>query len=176
MARGLLVACGVLVGMVLGGLTGLYIADPGMLKQVVQSVWWWEVQDPGTSAKDRVFSPGGLRRFNGVDKPELYLAFLGKVYDVSTGEKHYGVYGKYRFFVGRDSTRAYLTGDFSDKGCIPSLDNMTLDSVEMEKIKQWREFFANHPTYKYKGKVVGPYFDRKGMPTQDYLDILRTIK
>lgn len=37
-------------------------------------------------------------------KDKLYLAILGKVYDVTAGAKHYGPGGSYEFFVGK-----YLT-------------------------------------------------------------------
>lgn len=48
----------------------------------------------------RVITQDELSQYNGVDKPQLYLALLGNVYDVTKGEKHYGKDGSYQYFVG----------------------------------------------------------------------------
>jgi hypothetical protein len=37
---------------------------------------------------------------------------LGSVYDVSSGAKHYKPGGSYHFFLGKDASRAFVTGDF----------------------------------------------------------------
>lgn len=56
-----------------------------------------------------------LRAYDGTDasKP-LYLALNGTIYDVSAGRHAYGPGGSYHFFAGRDATRAFVTGCFSD--------------------------------------------------------------
>lgn len=43
-------------------------------------------------------------------------SILGEVFDVSKGEKYYGKKGAYKGFVGRDASRAFITGDFSEVG------------------------------------------------------------
>lgn len=42
------------------------------------------------------------------------LSILGEVYDVTKGKRIYGPKGLYHFFAGRDASRAYVTGCFSN--------------------------------------------------------------
>lgn len=49
---------------------------------------------------EQVFTKQELKLFNGIDKPDLYLAILGNVFDVSRGVKHYGPGKQYNVFVG----------------------------------------------------------------------------
>lgn len=58
------------------------------------------VDNAGTIGNIRIFTPDELAQYNGVLKPQLYLAILGNVYDVTKGEKHYGGDGSYHYFVG----------------------------------------------------------------------------
>lgn len=52
--------------------------------------------------KDRLFTSDELAQYDGeANSKGLYLAILGKVYDVSKGKKHYGPGGSYHFFVGK---------------------------------------------------------------------------
>lgn len=48
----------------------------------------------------QIFTADELKQYNGIEKPQLYLALLGNVYDVTKGEKHYGKDGSYNYFVG----------------------------------------------------------------------------
>lgn len=48
----------------------------------------------------RIFNSDELAQYNGVQRPQLYLAILGNVYDVTKGDKHYGSDGSYHYFVG----------------------------------------------------------------------------
>lgn len=52
------------------------------------------------SKTEQVFTKEELKLFNGIDKPQLYLAILGKIFDVSKGAKHYGPGKQYNVFVG----------------------------------------------------------------------------
>lgn len=48
-----------------------------------------------------ILSKVQLSKFDGSPgAPGLYLALLGRIYDVSKGIKHYGPNGGYRFFAG----------------------------------------------------------------------------
>ena len=50
---------------------------------------------------DTLFTKDRIAKFDGSDgSPGLYLAILGRVYDVKAGEKHYGADGGYGFFRG----------------------------------------------------------------------------
>jgi predicted heme/steroid binding protein len=71
-----------------------------------------------------------LAEYNGQDpsKP-IYLGYRGKVYDVTAGARHYGPKGAYRFFAGRDATRAFVTGCFKEECLVDNLDGLTPEQV-----------------------------------------------
>ncbi|KOB73978.1 putative cytochrome b5 domain containing 2, partial [Operophtera brumata] len=62
-----------------------------------------------------VFSEDQLSNYNGLVEDKLYLAVLGSVFDVSKGAKYYAKGGSYHYFVGKDGSRALVTGDFTDE-------------------------------------------------------------
>lgn len=50
----------------------------------------------------KIFTAKELAQYDGSAKSKgLYLAILGRVYDVSKGQKHYGPGGGYHFFAGK---------------------------------------------------------------------------
>ncbi len=51
------------------------------------------------------FTRNELQKFNGVTKPEVYLAVGGKVFDVTSGAGFYGPGGPYAIFAGHDASR-----------------------------------------------------------------------
>ena len=50
-----------------------------------------------------------------LEKP-IYLAVMGKVFDVSKGRRFYAEGGGYSFFTGIDGTRAFVSGNFTKEG------------------------------------------------------------
>ncbi|PRD34610.1 UNVERIFIED_CONTAM: cyb5d2 [Trichonephila clavipes] len=98
----------------------------------------------------------------GPDSKGLYLAILGEIFDVEKGAQHYRPGGGYAFFAGRDATRAYITGDFSESGLIDDVSD--LDSASLISIEDWLSFYKEE--YKLVGKVVGKYYDSNGKPTE----------
>lgn len=75
-----------------------------------------------------------LSLYNGVDKPQIYVAIRGYIYDVTSNDKNYGPGKSYHKLVGKDVSRllglnrlqlkpeesgkgenTWYTGDFSDK-------------------------------------------------------------
>lgn len=50
---------------------------------------------------EKVFTREELKLYNGIEKKELYLAILGKVYDVSKARNYYGPGESYYGFVGK---------------------------------------------------------------------------
>uniref|UniRef100_H2ZQI2 Neuferricin n=1 Tax=Ciona savignyi TaxID=51511 RepID=H2ZQI2_CIOSA len=91
----------------------------------------------------------------------LYLAFFGKVFDVSKGKDHYGPGGGYHFFAGRDGTKGFVTGDFSDEGLTDDIDGV--DTNLFLGFDEWTSFYAS--TYTYVGTVIGHFYDENGKPT-----------
>ncbi|PSN44730.1 hypothetical protein C0J52_20348 [Blattella germanica] len=133
---------------------------------------WYGNAEKQIKSKSKVtlFTKEELQRFS-EPKIGLYLAILGKVYDVSTGEKHYGPGGPYHFFTGRDASRAFITGEFTEKGL--SDDILGLTSQELLSLDEWAQFYRKD--YKYKGKLIGRYYNSNGEPTQYYREIRKLI-
>lgn len=53
----------------------------------------------------KVFTVEELKKYNGSDQSlPIYLAYEGKIYDVSSGREYYKTGGVYHFLAGKDST------------------------------------------------------------------------
>lgn len=106
-----------------------------------------------------LFSRAQLQRYNGVDRPEIYVAIRGIIYDVTHNLKSYRPGKAYNRLVGKDASRqlgtnklqlgpneqladdpenTWYTGDLTEK------QNQTVD--------KWGEFFRKR--YKIVGLVV----------------------
>jgi len=100
---------------------------------------------------------------NGPDKPIL-LAVMGRVYDVEKGrDNYYGPNGGYKFFSGVDGTRAFVTGEFNEKGLID--DIRELKPAEINELQVWIDFYDKE--YTFYGKVIGAFYDKDGRPTEE---------
>lgn len=119
--------------------------------------------------KERLFTKEELKKCDGGTDSQglLYLAILGEVFDVEKGAQHYRSGGGYSFFTGRDATRAYISGDFSDAGLVDNLDGM--DDASLSSIDDWLSFYREE--YTHIGKVIGRYYDESGNPTKELLSI-----
>ncbi|KAK8405991.1 hypothetical protein O3P69_007007 [Scylla paramamosain] len=123
-------------------------------------------------AKERLFTPQQLKAYDGKDASKgPYLAILGRVYNVRKGKKHYGPGGGYEFFSGRDASRAYVSGDFTEAGLIDDVSG--LSSTDYIGLDEWVKFYDTD--YKYVGKLIGRYYDENGEPTLYYYDTQRWI-
>ncbi|XP_054158993.1 neuferricin-like [Oppia nitens] len=110
-----------------------------------------------------LLTPDELARYDGSsDSRGLYLAFLGIVYDVSSGSQHYKPGGSYAFFAGKDATRAYITGDFSQAGLSDDLTS-GVDVQSFDGIRTWIDLYEKD--YRRVGRLVGRYYDQFGCPT-----------
>mmetsp|Transcript_33597 Transcript_33597/g.78717 ORF Transcript_33597/g.78717 Transcript_33597/m.78717 type:complete len:289 (+) Transcript_33597:3-869(+) len=111
----------------------------------------------------RLFTKEELKAFDGSDSSKpLYLAIAGKVFDVTRGSKHYGPGGGYSFFAGIDGSRAFVTGQFNEKGLIDDLTGFTPE--EYKGIDGWVSFYEKD--YIPVGKVIGAFYDESGEPTK----------
>ncbi|VBB33804.1 unnamed protein product [Acanthocheilonema viteae] len=90
-----------------------------------------------------------------------YLAILGRIYDVQKGAKHYGPGGSYNFFAGRDATRAFISGDFTEKGLIDDVEGF--GDQDLLGIFDWIKFYEKD--YDLVGYLQGTYYDASGKPT-----------
>lgn len=106
-----------------------------------------------------MFSRGQLSQYNGVDKPELYVAIRGMIYDVTHNQKSYGPGKAYNRLVGRDASRQLGTNKLQlgpneilkDE---PENTWYTDDLTEKQNgvVDKWGEFFKKR--YKIVGIVV----------------------
>lgn len=117
-----------------------------------------------TPRSERLFTPESLKAYDGSSpNGQVYLAFLGIVYDVTKGRKHYAPGGTYAAFAGKDASRAFVTGEFKE-GTSGLLDDITdLGTSSFTGIKDWASFYNKE--YTRIGRVVGTYYDSEGCPT-----------
>nr|CAD7438706.1 unnamed protein product [Timema bartmani] len=73
---------------------------------------------------------------------------------------------------GKDASRAFITGDFNETGL--SDDVLDLTPQELKSIVHWTEFYARD--YKYRGKLIGRYYDAYGNPTSYHNEVMNKIK
>ncbi|XP_066058338.1 neuferricin [Chamaea fasciata] len=117
----------------------------------------------GFEPRVRLLSAAELRRYRGAPgQPGLYLALLGRVFDVQRGRKHYGPGGAYSGLAGRDATRAFASGDFTPAGLVDDVSG--LSPPELLSIHSWLSFYRD--TYEPVGKLVGRFYDENGAPTE----------
>ncbi|VDO46663.1 unnamed protein product, partial [Brugia timori] len=101
-----------------------------------------------------------------------YLAILGRIYDVQKGAKHYGPGGSYHFFAGRDATRAFVSGDFSEKGLVDDIQG--LNDQDLLGIFDWVKFYEKD--YDLAGYLQGTYYDASGNPTARLKEVVKLIE
>uniref|UniRef100_A0A1B6LJC2 Cytochrome b5 heme-binding domain-containing protein n=1 Tax=Graphocephala atropunctata TaxID=36148 RepID=A0A1B6LJC2_9HEMI len=107
------------------------------------------------------FTKENLQEFTGKANKRLYLALLGNVFDVSKAQKYYGSGETYHAFTGRDASRAFVTGDFTENGLTDDIEDLSLQ--ELRSLSDWLKFYQKE--YIYKGKLVGRFYDKHGNPT-----------
>lgn len=106
-----------------------------------------------------LFSRSELALYNGVDKPELYVAIRGLIYDVTSNQKSYGPGKAYNRLVGRDASRQLGTNKLQ-LGPNEVLEDepentwYTDDLTEKQNgvVDKWGEFFKKR--YRIVGAVV----------------------
>ncbi|XP_055357943.1 neuferricin-like isoform X2 [Paramacrobiotus metropolitanus] len=126
-----------------------------------------------------IYTKEELARHSGDDpsKPIL-LAYMGKVYDVTKGKRHYGPGGSYSFFAGKDATRSFLTGDFKND-LTDNLDDLP-DSL-FGQIETWADTYSKSADYKEVGVLCGEFYHcagtpDAGKPTEKLLHVYQMIE
>uniref|UniRef100_A0A673IH40 Neuferricin n=1 Tax=Sinocyclocheilus rhinocerous TaxID=307959 RepID=A0A673IH40_9TELE len=98
----------------------------GNVVNVLESWLRQQVSNVRASAPVRMLTEDELSLYNGGENSKgLYLAILGRVFDVEKGRKHYGPGGGYHFFTGKDASRAFITGDFTEAGLTSDVSDFT---------------------------------------------------
>ncbi|KAK9873331.1 hypothetical protein WA026_022138 [Henosepilachna vigintioctopunctata] len=119
-----------------------------------------------------LFTPSSLSDFDGKTSKLLYLSILGEVFDVTSGNKHYGPGASYNFFIGKDATRNFVDGNFE---CKTNCDDATgLSAQELRALENWLKFYKK--SYSHVGKLIGRYYDEEGNLTPYGKEIHTLIK
>ncbi|KAK4686757.1 hypothetical protein P7C73_g3361, partial [Tremellales sp. Uapishka_1] len=125
-------------------------------KPAVLRYWRTSGLNPSRAALVEL-TPIQLSMYDGSDpsKP-VYLALDGDVYDVSAGRRIYGPGGSYHVMAGKDAARSFTTGCFQMH---QTHDLRGLSDQELDSLKHWKSFFANHEKYFKVGTVNNPPID-----------------
>ena len=140
------------------------------------------IQKEGPRARNlKVFTADELQQYSGdgvkstgtepLEKP-IYLAVMGKVFDVSKGRRFYAEGGGYSFFTGIDGTRAFVSGNFTKEGLRDDIEDF--DDEQLLGVEHWISFYESKSEGKYflAGYLVGRYYDSNGQPTPVLENIL----
>nr|XP_030717591.1 neuferricin [Globicephala melas] len=143
------------------GRRGLWLglATAAAAAMAARLMGWWSPR-----ADFRLFIPEELARYRGRPGDRgLYLALLGRVYDVSSGRRHYEPGAHYSGFAGRDASRAFVTGDYSEGGLVDDVSDLSFS--EMLTLQSWLSFYEKN--YEFIGRVTGRFYGEDGLPTPE---------
>ncbi|CAG4911911.1 unnamed protein product [Colias eurytheme] len=114
-----------------------------------------------------------LAKYNGDEHEELYLAVMGSIFDVSSGKMHYAKGSSYHYFIGKDGTRALVSGNFNDES--EDKDHiLNLKCDDIFAIMHWRKTFREK--YKYVGVLQGRYYNSDGTETEYMAEFKSKLK
>lgn len=121
---------------------------------------------------ERLFTKDELATFTA--PPQILLAFLGVVYDVTAGGAYYQPPdGAYAFFAGKDGTRGFLTGEFTADELVDDVSD--LEPNQLTGLDTWISLYEEK--YPRKGLVAGgAYYDEGGCPTDKLKAVLKQLK
>ncbi|VAH87943.1 unnamed protein product [Triticum turgidum subsp. durum] len=133
--------------------------------------------------KPRLWTLEELSIYNGTDEGlPILLGILGSVFDVTKGRSHYGPGGGYHHFSGRDASRAFVSGNFTES-CSRWLnlaDFLNQEWPAGDKNEENKSHVRGVPflvaelfnviwfslSFRFAGKIVGRYHDSEGNPTK----------
>ncbi|XP_068939357.1 neuferricin isoform X1 [Petaurus breviceps papuanus] len=122
----------------------------------------WLLGGPEAAARPRLLRASELARYRGATgEPGLYLALLGRVFDVGAGQAHYARGRAYGGLAGRDASRAFVTGDFSEKGLNDDVSDFS--PSQMLILRDWLLFYEKN--YVFVGKLIGRFYKENGDAT-----------
>ena len=129
-----------------------------------------------------VFSPGELLLLaptatDDKSKNPILVAFAGEVFDVGPNNRHYSQGGDYSHFAFRDATRAFLTGDFSERELVDKVEDLLSDDDSVRSLEHWLSFYENHKEYKRVGVVGGgAFYDELGRKKKSRVDLETAVE
>ena len=117
---------------------------------------------PDAARTVKVFTVAELARYAGADGGPVYLAIMGRVFDVSRGREFYEPGAGYECFAARDASLAFVTGDFANDRTDAVGD---LSGRQLAELAGWvnSTYYAK---YDYRGILGGGFFyDSSGRET-----------
>ncbi|XP_051847505.1 neuferricin isoform X2 [Antechinus flavipes] len=122
----------------------------------------WLLGGREAGSRPRLLRAAELARYRGdAGEPGLYLALLGRVFDVEAGRAHYARGRAYSGLAGRDASRAFVTGDFSQEGLSDDVSDFC--PAQMLILRDWLRFYEKN--YAFVGKLIGRFYEENGEPT-----------
>ncbi|XP_057569940.1 neuferricin isoform X2 [Hippopotamus amphibius kiboko] len=67
------------------------------------------------------------------------------------------------YLPGRDASRAFVTGDYSEAGLVNDVSDLSLS--EMLTLQNWLSFYEKN--YEFIGRVIGRFYREDGLPTPE---------
>ncbi|XP_050345292.1 neuferricin [Nymphalis io] len=120
-----------------------------------------------------VLSNAELAKYDGIHVDKLYLSVIGNIFDVTEGKKYYAKGSAYHYFIGKDGTRALVTGDFTDESY--NKDHvLELSCNDLSAILHWRKTYREK--YNFIGLLAGRYYDENGLETSYMSEFKQKIK
>ena len=105
---------------------------------------------------------------------DVWLAVLGKVYDVTDGRRFYGEGGSYSVFGAKDATGNFATGKFDDES-VKNINYAELSKDAMAGLKHWDDFYKNNEKYPQIGVIPGLFYNEKGEETDLHQDLKKRM-
>lgn len=119
------------------------------------------------------FTASKLAQFDGETQSDLFLAVLGTVFNVTEGNRHYKKGAAYHYFIGKDGSRALVTGNFKDES--DEKDHvMDLSCNDLLTLVHWRNTFKKK--YIEVGVLIGRFYDIDGQETVYMKEFVNKIK
>ncbi|KAH8408957.1 hypothetical protein KR009_004545 [Drosophila setifemur] len=131
-------------------------------------------EDTSKTTASALFTPAELAKFDGEEGRPIYLALLGSVFDVTRGIKHYGAGCSYNFFVGRDASVSFISGEFETYDPKTADDVLALKPDDLIGLANWRDFYQKD--YVYMGKLIGRFYNEQGDRTAYHYSFLELLQ
>ena len=123
-----------------------------------------------------MYTDDEIAEMTGDDGLPCYLSILGVVYDVTSGCHKYKT--GYRWFLGKDGSRAFLSGRFEEEEGHAAHDLSDFSNSQLASLQQWTGMYEKDYIRKgvlYHRDGTG-FYDSLGNPTAVLKEIRRKIK
>ena len=75
------------------------------------------------------------------------------------------------YSLGRDGTRAFVTGEFNEEGLIDDVEGLT--ALQLGELEEWMKFYDKD--YTFVGKLIGRYNTKEGSPTKEWYKFMKGL-